>query len=50
MWEKQAEGADREQVLGSETGDDQGMLADRPVPVVSESRPQVSTWESLVCR
>ena len=46
--EKQAGGADQEPLLGSETGDDQVMSADRPV--VSESRPQVSTWESGVYR
>ena len=48
MWEKQAGGADQEPLLGSETGDDQVISADRPV--VSESRLQVSTWESGLCR
>ena len=37
------EGQIQEPLLGSESGDDQVMPADRQVPVVSESRPQVST-------
>ena len=49
MWEKQAGGADQEPLLGSESGDDQVMPADRQVPVVSESRTQVSPGESPVC-